>query len=81
MLLNRGTELPDYDAVRTSRFLYVEYGTGERELYDLRKDPDEVDNLAGTRPVLEARLARRVNALRECSAHGCRVAEDRMAPT
>ena len=50
MLLNRGAEIPDYDGVRTSRYLYVQYGTGERELYDLRHDPDEIHNLAGTRP-------------------------------
>jgi arylsulfatase A-like enzyme len=80
MLLNRGTELPDYDAVRTSRYLYVEYGTGERELYDLRHDPDEIDNLAGTRPDLERVLARRITALRDCAGRSCRVAEDRMAP-
>ena len=48
MLLNRGAEIPDYDGVRTSRYSYVQYGTGERELYDLRHDPDEVHNLAGT---------------------------------
>ena len=42
--------IPDYDGVRTARYVFVEYGTGERELYDLRHDPDEVHNLAGTLP-------------------------------
>ena len=27
------------DALRTARHTYVEYGTGERELYDLAADP------------------------------------------
>jgi N-acetylglucosamine-6-sulfatase len=35
-----------YEAMRTHRFLYVEYDDGERELYDLRTDPYELHNLA-----------------------------------
>jgi N-acetylglucosamine-6-sulfatase len=37
---------PSYEAMRTSDFLYVEYKGGEREFYDLRNDPYELDNLA-----------------------------------
>ena len=36
-----------YEAMRTQRFLYVEYNDGEREFYDLRQDPFELHNLAG----------------------------------
>ena len=32
-------------ALRTNNYLYVEYKTGEHELYDLRKDPYELDEL------------------------------------
>ncbi|MGZ4311910.1 MAG: sulfatase family protein [Solirubrobacteraceae bacterium] len=39
---------PTYEAMRTRRFLYVEYTDGEREFYDLRTDPYEIDNLAGS---------------------------------
>ncbi len=39
-----------YEAMRTSTFLYVEYNDGEREFYDLRTDPFELDNLAGSLP-------------------------------
>ena len=37
---------PPYYAVHTRRYLYVEYLNGWRELYDLRKDPWELDNVA-----------------------------------
>jgi N-acetylglucosamine-6-sulfatase len=37
---------PSYEAMRTHDFLYVEYKDGEREYYDLRSDPFELDNLA-----------------------------------
>jgi arylsulfatase A-like enzyme len=37
---------PSYEAIRTAQFLYVEYKDGEREFYDLRTDPFELDNLA-----------------------------------
>lgn len=53
----RGTNpVPSYCAVRTARFLYARYGTGERELYDLETDPWQLESLAGQRPALEARL-------------------------
>jgi arylsulfatase A-like enzyme len=34
-----------YEAMRTRRFLYVEYDDGEREFYDLRADPFELHNI------------------------------------
>jgi N-acetylglucosamine-6-sulfatase len=37
-----------YEAMRTKRFLYVEYDDGEREFYDLRTDPFELHNIADT---------------------------------
>jgi hypothetical protein len=35
-----------YEAMRTDRYLYVEYIDGEREFYALRTDPYELRNLA-----------------------------------
>jgi N-acetylglucosamine-6-sulfatase len=35
-----------YEAMRTRRFLYVEYNDGEREFYDVGNDPFELHNLA-----------------------------------
>ena len=45
-MLNSGGP-PPYTAVQTRRNLYVEYRNGWRELYSLRKDPWELNNLAG----------------------------------
>jgi N-acetylglucosamine-6-sulfatase len=37
--------VPAYCAARSSRYLFVEYDTGERELYDLNRDPFELQNV------------------------------------
>ncbi|MFL5736765.1 MAG: sulfatase [Actinomycetota bacterium] len=39
--------VPTYCAVRNQRYLYVDYQTGEEELYDLKTDPLELQNVAG----------------------------------
>ncbi len=36
-----------YAAIRSGHFLYVEYETGDEELYNLVKDPYELESLAG----------------------------------
>ncbi len=69
------TPVPDFRGVRTDRYLYVEYVNGDRELYDAVADPDQMHNLAGTRPGLEHRLAARLAALRHCAGRTCRAAE------
>jgi len=37
--------VPAYCAARSTRYLFVEYDTGERELYDLNRDPFELRNV------------------------------------
>ena len=39
---------PPYVAVHTRRWVWIEYRNGWRELYDLRRDPWELDNVAGS---------------------------------
>jgi N-acetylglucosamine-6-sulfatase len=53
---------PPFRALRTTRFVYVAYDNGWRELYDLRRDPWELTNVAGTRryAAIQRSLARRL---------------------
>ncbi len=68
---------PAYEGVRTGNHLYVEYSTGERELYDMREDPYQLDNRYDTAaPTLIASLESRLEALRDCARAECRDAED-----
>jgi arylsulfatase A-like enzyme len=62
-----------YTAVRTPRFKYVEYMTGERELYDLSPDPDELQNLDGNPAyaAVETELATELATLRDCAGATC----------
>jgi arylsulfatase A-like enzyme len=63
--------------VRSKRYLYVEYESGERELYDLRKDPYELHSLHDSADKdLISKLGARLDALRDCAGTGCRTAED-----
>jgi N-acetylglucosamine-6-sulfatase len=42
--------VPTYCAVRSARWKYVRYATGEEELYDLDSDPFELESLAASAP-------------------------------
>src|SRR5215212_2312944 len=67
---------PWLKGLRTQNYLYVEYKTGEHELYDLRKDPHELQNTyASAKPQLKQRLEARLDPLRHCKAEECRAAE------
>jgi N-acetylglucosamine-6-sulfatase len=62
----RSTNIPPYFGIVTDRYVYVEYRTGERELYDLNEDPYELINLAARpgRASLRKQLAAKLAALR-----------------
>lgn len=67
---------PQWAAIRTARYLYVEYVTGERELYDLQVDPYELQNIyTAAQPSLLRSLEANLNALRSCVGRGCREAQ------
>ncbi|HEY9567294.1 MAG TPA: sulfatase [Thalassobaculum sp.] len=67
-----------FRALRTVDWTYVEYATGERELYDLRTDPDQLANAAATAdPAMLAELSQRTAELANCAGDDCRRIEDR----
>jgi N-acetylglucosamine-6-sulfatase len=67
-------ETPTYAAIRSPNWLYAEHVTGEKELYNLARDRDQLNSLhndlglTGIRTNLAQRLAR----LRGCSGATCR---------
>lgn len=66
-----------FDAIRTAEWKYVAWRTGERELYHLRTDPYELNNLAASAPPgLISDLAARLAELTRCAAERCRAVED-----
>lgn len=71
------TDAAVFDGIRTKHWTYVEYGNGERELYDLERDPFQLDNRIGkVAPALVTALSSRLAELKNCAAEDCRVAED-----
>ncbi len=69
--------IPEFHALRTAAYTYVEYVTGERELYDLKNDAQQLTNIASQAdPKLLESLAARLKALRTCAANTCRTFEN-----
>jgi N-acetylglucosamine-6-sulfatase len=67
---------PSYQALRTNDRTYIEWENGDRELYDLREDPEQLRSIYWTadRALLDD-LETQLDALRRCSADKCRTAE------
>jgi N-acetylglucosamine-6-sulfatase len=69
-----GFDAVAFSALRNQRYLYVEYDNGERELYDMRRDPDQLESLdeSPAHTAVQARLAQRLAALQVCAGASCR---------
>ena len=67
-----------FTGLRTPGHMLLERDTGDRELYDLARDPHQLRNLAGRPGVaaLEGALARRLARLRWCAGAACRPRPD-----
>jgi arylsulfatase A-like enzyme len=67
-----------FHALRTDQYAYVEWLSGDRELYDLLADPAELHNLyRESDPDFISILQDRVNQLANCKGAQCRAFEDR----
>jgi N-acetylglucosamine-6-sulfatase len=70
-------ETATFNAIRTRDLIYVEYGTGERELYDLSQDPYQLANVVEEAdPALVEALAARMHELEVCAGEECRSLEN-----
>jgi N-acetylglucosamine-6-sulfatase len=67
-----------FQGIRGKGFTYVEYlNTGERELYDLERDPYQLQSLHdAAEPAVMNQLAAWLASLRECAGVICRSAEE-----
>jgi hypothetical protein len=72
---NGANGIPRYRGIRTDRYLYVEHkSTGEQELYDLDRDPFQLQSLDESERYDPVRhdLAARLHRLERCAGAGCR---------
>jgi len=67
---------PQFTALRTPEYLFVTYRDGERELYNVKDDPYEQNNIVKTSdPRLVAALYSQMQAVKSCAGDTCRTAD------
>jgi hypothetical protein len=75
--LKQKPRLTAYQAVRSSRYLFVRYQSGEQEFYDLASDPAQLRNIVAE---VDRRIIKRhslwLDQLRACKGSECQKAED-----
>ena len=73
VLLDNTPGAGHFDGIRTLHYKYAEYTNGDRELYDLRRDPGELqsEHANPAYAALKAALASRLHALVSCSGASC----------
>lgn len=80
-LQEEGAVLPFYIALRTLRYKFVLHATGEQELYDLLKDPYELENLKkDADPALLQKFEDWARRLLTCAGETCRSIESEQPP-
>jgi N-acetylglucosamine-6-sulfatase len=68
-------EQSGFKAIRTERYLYAEHGSGAKELYDLSKDPFELESRHADPAYesVELQLAGHLHQLQRCAGPSCRL--------
>ena len=65
--------IPTWQALRNETTTYVDYETGEGELYDLVRDPAQIDSMYASAPAATlSPLVQRLAALKGCRGASCR---------
>jgi N-acetylglucosamine-6-sulfatase len=74
LLVDNSPGAAHFDGIRTLHYKYAEYANGDSELYDLRKDPYELESQHGNPAydALKASLAERLHGLVTCKGTSCR---------
>jgi N-acetylglucosamine-6-sulfatase len=74
LLLDNSPGAAHFDGIRTLHYKYAEYANGDRELYDLRKDPYELqsEHANPAYDALKTSLAARLHNLVTCKGAACR---------
>ena len=66
-----------YIGLRTDDYTYIEFDNGTVQIYDLNKDPYQLENFASTaNPALLERLHNWLAKLKECVGASCRVIDE-----
>ena len=70
-----GSSAPAYRAIRTDRYLYVLYANGQKELYDMRRDPKQLRSVHRDDRYRKVRrwLSRHLFSFASCAGASCRV--------
>jgi arylsulfatase A-like enzyme len=73
-----GQNVLPYEAVHSDRYVYIEYATGEHELYDLAVDPWQLSSkhLDPSYARTQAALLMVLESLRSCTGNACRAQID-----
>jgi len=64
----------DYEGIRLGPYKYIAWPDGEKELYDIEKDPNELNNIVRVPNYFPIRnyMHRELRDLEDCTGRGCR---------
>jgi N-acetylglucosamine-6-sulfatase len=74
LLVDNMPGVTHFDAIRSRNFIYAQHLNGDRELYDLQKDPYELQSqhASPAYDAIKAQLASRLHNLMSCVGAACR---------